>query len=408
MTPAIPDARSGGMGLARTAIVQGPWSVAGNPAQLGGLGGFGFSASIILDQVSEERSIEAIDQFNDVVTKNIYASNTNSFRKYAAALGYGFELFAVAYAMVPIHDYGYKYSEEIRLSLSSSYYNRDPLAGYHILEMSGQVMGNYLGVSTALGPLSLGGSFVLYTANDLLIDKAVSVISVDDALASDTSYRYQTTHKLEESTLGMNLGLSYEVNDDISLHYVIDKTGDLTFLSNGFVPYADSTLRYPEYRMADSSLQYTLEKPAVHRFGIAFSPGQKQRTLAVFELELHQGQTITYSESFQSSETFDYDLGDTRIYHVGLEHWASATLPLRMGYSYEESSLDKSLSMTQFTVGGSLIHGSFQVDMSGQVSSLGYSYPDIFPPAGTSSIGTNESVNESVLSLLVTASYKLP
>lgn len=408
LTPQVYDSRSGGMGLARTALAQGVWSPSGNPALLASTKGIGISASLILDQISEERGIEAIDQFNDVVTKNIYASNTNSFRKYAAAVGYGSKKFTLAYARVPIHDYGFKYSEEIRLSLSSSYYNRDPLAGYHTVEMGGQVIGNYIGAATQFGPFAFGASVIAYSANELSIEKAVSVISSDDALAADTSYSYKTVHELEESSVGMNLGVSYKFNDDFSFHYVMDKTGDLTFLSDGYIPYADSTVRYPEYLMADSSQQFTISKPAVHRIGIAFSPGQKQKTLAVFELEIHKGQSITYSEAVEGLESFDYELEDTRIIHVGLEHWASPSLPVRMGYSYEESSMDKSLSLTRFTAGGSLIHGPFQLDMSGQLSSVGYTYPDIFPPAGTSSTGTSESVNESVLSLYLTASYKLP
>lgn len=401
------DGRSGGMGLSRTALDQGAWSLTGNPANLNSINGLNASGSLILDQVTEERSIEAIDQFNDVVAKNIYAANTHSFRKFSAAASYGLGQFAIGLAHVPVKDYAYQYSEEIRNSLSSSYYNRDPLAGYHTIEMNGQIMATHMGGSAAFGPIALGASLITYAGDDMSIEKSVSVLSSDDALASDTSYTDRSLHSLSEAGIGFILGASYELNQHLSVHYAFDLAGDLTINSTGAIPFADSTKRYPEYLSLDSSAAFTIETPAVHRFGVAFSPGQKNKTLAVFEIEFHKGQTISYSREIQGLESFDYEFLDTKIIHVGLEHWASPTLPIRMGYSYEESPLDKSLSTTRFTAGGSILYGPFQIDLSGQLASLGYVYPDIFPAIGSSAEAL-ESVNESMLKLYATVSYKMP
>jgi len=400
------DGRSGGMGLARTALSQGAWSLSGNPAQLRSVDGLQVSAGMILDQISEERSIEAIDQFNDVVTKNIYAANTHAFRKYALSAAYGSGNYVVGFTTVPIMDVSYKYREEIRNSLSSSYYNRDPLAGYHTMDMQGQVMAHHFGGSASFGKFSLGAGMVTYGTDELTYDRSVSVIESDDALASDTSFADLSTLTLSESGIGYLVGLSYELNNDFSIHYTMDKQGDLTIESSAWIPLADSSKRYPEYLSLDSSAAFTIETPVAHRFGIAFSPGQKNKTIAVFELELHKAQTITYSREIGGASSFDYDLMDSRIIHVGLEHWASPTLPVRMGYSYEESPMDRSLSLTRFTVGGSILYGPFRVDLAGQMASLGYVYPDIFPAAGATAL--SESVNESVLSLFATATYQIP
>ncbi|MEA3286635.1 MAG: hypothetical protein U9Q77_04595 [Candidatus Marinimicrobia bacterium] len=402
------DARSSSMGLSRTALDQGAWSVTGNPAHLASSNGLNLSISLLLKQINETRSIPAIDQFNDVVTKNVYAANNNTNSHYAFAVDYGFEKFAIAYAWAPVHDFSYAYSEEIRNSFSSSYYNRDLIAGYHTYEMNGQIYGHYLGFASTFKGLSMGVGLVNYAAKDLSILKAVSVLSVDDALASDTSYSHLSSYSIDEAGMGFNIGLTYNITPHTALHYVFDKAGDLSIDTDGLIPFADSTKRYPEYLQSDSSLVYTISTPAVHRMGISFSPGQKQKTIASFEMEFHAGQSISYSDSMNGTDSFDYQLDNYAVFHVGLEHWASPTLPLRIGFSYEESPIDKALSVTRFTVGGSLIVKHFQFDLGGDISSLGYTYPDIFPKASRATNPDLESINESVLNLYLTASYRLP
>jgi hypothetical protein len=402
------DARSSGMGLSRTALDQGAWSVTGNPAHLARSRGLELSFSLLTRQVNETRSIPAIDQFNDVVTKNVYAANNHTNSNYAFAVDYGFEKFAIAYALAPVHDLSYAYSEEIRNSFSSSYYNRDLIAGYHTYEMSGQIYGHYLGLSSSFKGLSMGLSLVNYAAKDLSILQAVSVLSADDALASDTSYSYLTSLSIAEAGMGLNIGLAYNITPHTALHYVFDKAGDLSINTDGLLPFADSTKRYPEYLQSDSSMVYTISTPAVHRLGISFSPGQKQRTIASFEMELHAGQSISYSDRVNGTDSFDYQLDDYSVFHVGMEHWASPTLPLRIGFSYEESPIDKALSVTRFTVGGSLIVKHFQFDLAADMSSVGYTYPDIFPKASRADNPDLESINESVMNLYLTATYQLP
>ena len=402
------DARSAAMGLSRTALAQNAWSVAGNPALIGASDGLHFAASMLIKSMSETRSIEAIDQFNDVVTKNVYAANSYSHTTMAFAVDYGFKQFSFAYAWVPVHDFSYGFSEEIRNSLSSSYYNRDPLAGYHIFEMNGQVYAHTLGASMNIKSLSIGLSMAKYAAKDMSILKSVSVLSTDAALASATSYSDLTSYELDNATLGTNLGLSYKLTHHTSLHYVFEKIGDMSFLSDGLIPYADSTKHYPEYFKLDSSAVYTISTPATHRMGISFSPGQKEKTIVNFEMELHKAQSITYAETINGLDAFDYALEDYAVFRAGFEHWASPTLPFRLGYSYEESPIDKAFSITRFSVGGSLIVDQFQFDLGANMMSVGYEYTDIFPKVAEANNPGLESVNESSTNLYLTVNYRLP
>ncbi len=402
------DARSAGMGLSRTAIDQGAWSVTGNPAHLANTKGPSVSFTMLSRQVSENRSIDAIDQFSDVVTKNVYAANTHTHSNYAMALNYGFKQLTFAYAWTPVHDFAYAYSEEVRNSLSSGYYNRDLIAGYHTLDMKGQIYGHYLGVSSKIKGFAIGFNVVTYADRDISILKKVSVLSEDNALASDTSYAHLSSYAIESSGVGFNLGLSYDVTQHMALHYVLEKTGDLSLNSDGLVPFADSERFYPDYYQPDSNIVFTIRTPLAHRMGISFSPGQKHKTIASFEMELHEGQTIEYSDDVNGLDEFDYRLEHYSAFHVGLEHWASPSLPIRFGYSYEESPIDKALTITRFTLGGSLIVKQIQFDMAGSMSSVGYTYPDLFPTVLKADFPDIESVNESVLNLYVTASYRLP
>ncbi len=142
--------------------------------------------------------------------------------------------------------------------------------------------------------------------------------------------------------------------------------------------------------------------------GISFTPGPAEKTTVNFEMELHKAQSITYAQTINGLDAFDYALEDYTIFHAGFEHWAAPTLPLRLGFSYEESPIDKALSITRFTFGGSLLVDQFTFDLGASLMSVGYEYPDIFPKVSMANTPGMESVNESNTNLYLTVSYHLP
>ena len=48
-------------------------------------------------------------------------------------------------------DFRYDYNEEVRASLGPGVYNRDPVAGYHVVNVEGAIRSFELGLSTIIG-----------------------------------------------------------------------------------------------------------------------------------------------------------------------------------------------------------------------------------------------------------------
>ena len=82
----------------------------------------------------------------------------------------------------------YKYSEEIRASLGPGVYNRDPVVGYHLVNIDGMIQSLRLSIATKFGNrVKLGMSFESLYDDALSYEYGVNVIDKDDALASDST-----------------------------------------------------------------------------------------------------------------------------------------------------------------------------------------------------------------------------
>jgi long-subunit fatty acid transport protein len=67
-------------------------------------------------------------------------------------------------------------------------------------------------------------------------------------------------------------------------------------------------------------------------------------------------------------------------YAFGVEHIVGNALPLRIGFRYETSPLDKSIALPTFTMGtGFDILDNLHLDLSGEFSNRNYTALDLFP-----------------------------
>jgi hypothetical protein len=108
------------------------------------IGSFGKPLYVSFDisrrSYTEKRSFPVIDMFEDVVTNNVYVLNRPAFTNISWVLGGDFEKYlrlaaTISFAGAPFWDMGYEYSEEIRASLGPGVYNRDPVVGYHLVNI---------------------------------------------------------------------------------------------------------------------------------------------------------------------------------------------------------------------------------------------------------------------------------
>ena len=176
--------------LAKGAIFSGPFSdnIFKDAAQ-----NYNLEINVIRNSYAERRSFPVIDMFDDVVTQNVYALNRPAFTSYAwsfaADLNQMYKMpFLVSISDGLFWDFRYDYNEEVRASLGPGVYNRDPVAGYHVVNVEGAIRSFELGLSTSIGDKSkVGLIFENFYEDDISYIKGVNVFNQDEALASDTT-----------------------------------------------------------------------------------------------------------------------------------------------------------------------------------------------------------------------------
>ena len=168
---------------------------------------FNFEADIIRNSYTERRSEPVIDMFDDVVTQNVYSLNRPAFTSLSwllsGSLSGKFNI-PVSFSLsdAPFWDFRYDYNEEVRASLGSGVYNRDPVVGYHLINVDGAIRSIELGMSTKIGSnVKLGFNLENLYEDDITYTSGVNVIEKDDALASCLLYTSPSPRDVEESRM---------------------------------------------------------------------------------------------------------------------------------------------------------------------------------------------------------------
>ena len=143
------DARSMAMGGANFGSMQNPaFGSFGKP--------FYVSFDISRRSYTEKRSFPVIDMFDDVVTQNVYVLNRPAFSSVSWAFGNDLTKYfklpiSLSISGSPFWDMRYEYSEEVRASLGPGVYNRDPVVGYHLVNIGGMIQSLKFGIATKIG-----------------------------------------------------------------------------------------------------------------------------------------------------------------------------------------------------------------------------------------------------------------
>ena len=212
---------------ARELAMGGSWHSHGkNPA----FGIFDKPTSISFDisrrSYTEKRSFPVIDMFEDVVTQNVYVLNRPSFGSVSWKINSDITKYvklplSLSLSGSPFWDMRYEYSEEIRASLGPGVYNRDPVGGYHLLNISGMIESLKFGLATKIGgKIKFGLAFESLYDNDLSYESGVNVLDQDDALASDTTMihnYYLSIDRVIRPSLGFVLNVRHNLELGLSL-----------------------------------------------------------------------------------------------------------------------------------------------------------------------------------------------
>jgi len=397
-TPSI-TARSLAMGHTGVAADNGISNLWTNPALLRQETLFSAEIAYLSTKVEEKRSFPVIDMFDDRVTDNIYNINRNRYSNTAFVILMKPTTLplSLAFGKSPFMDFRYDYEEEVRASLSSSHYNRDPLVGYHRISRDGRLWMQSGGASLNLGMLSTGITISYLQEEAISNERSVIVIEQDNALASDTTLILSGDPKLENPTPMVTVGVALDLTNRFRIGASFRSQVEFDLLSSLEIPIADEETLLPSFAWQDSIVDLSFSVPEVISVGINYRP--KNPIPAQISAEVRYTDwsefSITYSDSINESIKFPVNLRECFDFRVGLEHLVLSKIPFRFGFVYSQSPYGEEFDRTLFTAGtGFPIGDKLTIDVSVEFSMGQYSYPDLFPAVG-SVAGDLETVRES-------------
>ena len=396
-------ARSMAMGGSRLGSVS-------NPA----VGSFGkplyFSFDISRRSYTEKRSFPVIDMFDDVVTQNVYVLNRPAFSSFSWTLGNDFTKYfklpiSISVSSSPFWDMRYDYSEEVRASLGPGVYNRDPVVGYHLINVDGMIQVLRLGLAAKVGSkVRVGLSLESLYENDLSYESGVHVIDQDDALAGDTTMIHNISLSIDQ-VMRPSLGSIIDLKKHLSLGLSFKPSADIIFQTGGLVPTVNEKTQLPGLSFSDSTSRYTVSLPQELNFSMSARLDNPTKTTVTggftyLDWENHDTQTVNHI----LVDTVNFKYQSTIGISFGVEHWILNKTPFRFGFIYSESPFGSEFEITKVSIGSGWVYDNISVDVAAIFGSVEYMYNDLFVPQGQSSSAL-ERVNESNAVLKATIKY---
>ena len=396
---------------ARELAMGGSWHSHGkNPA----FGVFDKPTSISFDisrrSYTEKRSFPVIDMFEDVVTQNVYVLNRPSFGSVSWKINSDITKYvklplSLSLSGSPFWDMRYEYSEEIRASLGPGVYNRDPVVGYHLLNISGMIESLKFGLATKIGgKIKFGLAFESLYDNDLSYESGVNVLDQDDALASDTTMIHNYYLSIDR-VVRPSLGFILNVRQNLELGLSIVPSAKVKFNTGGLVPMVNEKTQLPGFDFSDSTSSYTVSLPQQIGVSLAAHLDNPTKTIVsgginFVDWQNHDSQVIKHA----MIDTVDFKYQSTVGISFGVEHWILNKTPFRFGFVYSESPLGDEFEITNVSIGSGWVYNNLSIDIAAIFGSVEYMYTDLFTPQGQTASDL-ERVNESNAVLKATLTY---
>lgn len=371
---------------------------------------FLFSLDMNFNNISERRSFAVIDMFEDVVTQNDYVLNRSFFSSSRWTFGFNLKKWTpipifISFSQAPYWDLRYKYEEEIRGSLGSGIYNRDPVVGYHLYNIDGIINARKFNIASKINKkIKIGFGFSQTQSTLITQEIGALVLEMNEALSSDTTN--VNNYKLNaNNSLRYNLSSIFSISSKLNIGFEYKSSFDIIFNTNGFIPGKSQKTLLPNLVLSDSLVSYTISSPS--HINIGFT------SILNNDIKSSLSANIIYTDwekvdkvFIDNIDTLDYNYNSAWTLQLGVEHFILQKTPFRFGFTHQGSPFGQEFERTKFSLGTGWKWGNTNLDLTAVFTGQEYQYPDIFILNGQDSESL-DTVDESRVLIKLSLNYKL-
>ncbi|MCB5247901.1 MAG: hypothetical protein LHW57_07750 [Candidatus Cloacimonetes bacterium] len=329
------DARSQAMGGTGLFDDMRPAGIIANPANLTLMDkGAGLEGAVFVNRNEDNRAVPLYNSFDNYIDDAIYASNINFYDDYSGAaftaLQLGWARFGVGAYYKPRLSFDGNYQEQIRNNRNTDNDGYPEMVAVNTIATEGRLdqasavasMGFRLGdvFDVNLG-LDYGLLFGDTASSTTIRWSQWAIDTVGEGVLPDYTYTEHTDlagHRLKGG-LGIRINENFGLGSTYALKSVLDRQLDYSIQQDAWLGHAamDSTASFSE--------DYIL--PTQISLGLNYQPRNIMRTWFNFEVEM-----VRFSEISTHYQ-------DCLNFAAGVEHHIQNRLPLRLGFSSENSYL---------------------------------------------------------------------
>ena len=321
-------------------------------------------AGLALDQSSEDRFQPLFDSFDSYVTDVAIAANRNHYWNtgfgFAARVLEGRVPATVGVSLTDRYPFSYKFSEVLRSPyIHNVATERDHILEDRLYEISGTLRQLSVGMGFELNERFSAGLAVHYAFGTRSV---VTSVSDEHILLGEEDGSYRTDEEFDLSGVNTTVGLRAQLNERVVVGLAWESQlkvdGDIATSSYVAATGLDTTMT------REGDLRY----PNVYRAGLTFMPRTDPRT--TFSIEVEYKPFEEMADSRYPGYDNPRNLADVTDVRVGLEHLFQNGMPIRFGFRYVDSYLDREISTGVFSAGVGVPAGPGMMSASLELSKL--------------------------------------
>lgn len=381
------SARSLAVGGNALALEKNPVAGFNNPAMLYSTeDAFSIYANLNAQSFIERRAFPVQDSFDNYLAENDYVSNRFQRFEGDLAIYYSQKGFSLSAGWFTLNNLNYQYREEIRKDLGSGAYSRDPLAGLHLIDISGVNHGINIALAHDIGKrFALGYAYTRYYTAGASEGYGVIPILNDPKLASNDT-TFFAVNPVNGNGSNINLGLTAKVTERLTLGLHGTISGNYSLENTKMLAQIDSSLILPAYLVsADSAYNLIMDRPNTYSLSVKYIPANELKTLlfAQFDLINWKSYGINYFDSADSlMMSFSPGFSPSWALKAGVEHQFFTGVPLRFGFSYEKNPMSNEMNRMTINLGSGWSNDHVILDFGLAIYQNMYYYNDLFPVEG--------------------------